>query len=54
MHKQSISRANQYIYVYILLEGAAYFKVTEINNVKRENLVIFFFQNKNETNFHYQ
>ena len=25
-----------------------------MNNVKCQNLVIFFFQNKNETNFHYQ
>ena len=37
-----------------VFEGGAYFKVPEINNVKCENLVVFFFQNKNETNFHYQ
>ena len=37
-----------------LLEGGAYFKVKEINNVKWENLVVLFFQNKNETNFHHQ
>ena len=37
-----------------MLVRGAYFKVTEINNVKRESLFVFFFQNKNETNFHYQ
>ena len=37
-----------------LLEGGAYFKVTEISNVKLEDVAVFFFQNKNKTNFHYQ
>ena len=38
-----------------LLEGGAYLKVTEINTVKGKPLsFFFFFQNKNETNFHYQ
>ena len=31
-----------------LLEGGACFKVTEMNNVKRENLVVFFFQNEKQ------
>ena len=37
-----------------MLVRGAYFKVTEISNVERESLVVFFFQNKNETNFDYQ
>ena len=33
----------------LLLEGGAYFKVREMNNIKCQNLLIFFFENKNET-----
>ena len=32
-----------------LLEGGAYFKVREVYNIKCQNLAIFFFQNKYET-----
>ena len=32
-----------------LSEGGAYFKVREMNNIKYQNLAIFFFQNKNES-----
>ena len=35
-----------------MLSRGAYFKVTETKNIKRESIVVFFFQNKNETNFH--
>ena len=32
-----------------LSEGGAHFKVKEMNNIKYQNLAIFFFQNKNES-----
>ena len=35
------------------LEGGAYFKVIELNNIKCQSCH-FFIQNKNETNFYHQ
>ena len=45
----SFKRKVYFYRIYLLLEGGAYLKVREMNNSKHQNLVIFFFQNENET-----